>query len=446
MGNSLPCGTTNTSAVTDSSGWNCSLAATSTELGSCNFNATYTLNNGTTLQLSTCLRYEDVQPPGYAVMLASSEDLDSFWCSTAEHLEQTNISGLLEVADCECTEDDSDSDSAASNWLLGVMFSILSSFCTTFGTILQKYAHIVNDRKEKKARELGGILLSPWWLFALFIMVLLPLPFDFIAFSLAPQSLLVPFAGMTILLNAIFAPILLKEKITMIEIIATTVILVGLVTTTASGPKTDADLDACALLARYNDLDFLLAVIVPLVICAISLYFIHFIESSPLINQMKPLLYAICAGAFGGVGNIFFKATGEMAQASISGSDGVISPWTTIHPYYHIIFTIMLAVLQISHINQGLRRYDAVLYLPMYNTAYILISGSVGAIVYKEFSGYSTLQFVLFPLGVFITLMGIILMTRKQTNAEVAPLPLEEAPKVTTLQVKPFVTGERNEA
>ncbi|GBG31062.1 NIPA-like protein 2 [Hondaea fermentalgiana] len=395
----------------------------------------YALSNGSILELDTCFQFRELQPPGFAVLLATEDELDAFWCATGHRLDQDNVSGIYEIGTCDCVEPEANSNTTTSSndqeendngRLLGIMFSILSSFCTTFGTILQKYAHIVNDRKEKKAPEIGGLLISPWWLFALFIMVLLPLPFDFVAFSLAPQSLLVPFAGMTILLNAIFAPILLREKISNIEILATSIILLGLVIATASGPKSDVSLNACELLDRYDDADFLALVGVLLFASLVAVSLIHTKSRAVWIVRVRPVLYAFCAGAFGGIGNVFFKATGELAEAGISEDGRSQGAWGTVHPYYHIVLIIVFAFLQISHINQGLRRYNAVLFLPLYNTAYILLSGTVGAVVYHEFADFTEMQQMLFPVGIMHTLAGIGLMTLKTpgvpTNGTVTPL------------------------
>lgn len=426
MGNKLVCGDSGVAALgvvdTSQGVYNCSGTVRGTG-GECVFGATYALANGTDITVDSCLSYYDAPPPGFQVALADNIRLSEFWCPTADFLDQRVPAALLNVTTCECLEsvggDAEDSAEDEGQWVLGVAFSILSSASTTVGTLLQKYAHNLNDAKEHKAREFLGLLLSPMWLLALFVMVLLPLPFDFLAFSMAPQSLLVPFAGMTILLNAILAPLTLGEKITRVEIVATFVILVGLVLTTAFGPKDDVDLSACELLDRYDDADMLVMLLSTFALIGTALYFIHLAPQTATVKRATPALYALCAGGFGGIMNIFFKAVGEMAASGVSAdagaSDGL---WKSIHPYYHIVLIVVLATLQISFINQGLRRYSAVLFSPLYNSLYIACSATFGAIMFKEFAGYTPVQFVFFPLGILVTLLGISLMTLKTPGSE----------------------------
>ena len=113
-------------------------------------------------------------------------------------------------------------------------------------------------------------------------------------------------------------------------------------------------------------------------------------------------LHSDSTGAFN---NIVFKATGELAFSSQSDH------WSTIHPYYHIVLILGLSLLQISHINQGLRHSNAVSFLPMYNCFYIVLTSTLGGLFFGEFDGLSLASMVLFPLGVAVTLFGIAGMT-----------------------------------
>jgi hypothetical protein len=79
------------------------------------------------------------------------------------------------------------------------------------------------------------------------------------------------------------------------------------------------------------------------------------------------------------------------------------------------------------HINQGLRRYNAVLFIPLYNCFYIILSSTLGAITYKEFSSYTLAQWICFPLGIMMTVVGIFIMSLKdpteESDMKVTPLP-----------------------
>mmetsp|Transcript_20352 Transcript_20352/g.58037 ORF Transcript_20352/g.58037 Transcript_20352/m.58037 type:complete len:433 (-) Transcript_20352:22-1320(-) len=411
MGNSLDCGAAlGGDAAAASAAWACNGTTRMTSGDPCVFPFMLHREGQDNEVFSTCMSFQEAIPPGMETALV---DPRAFWCPSTEDV-GAGFSNASHIGTCACEAVPEEEDN---KWVIGVIFSILSSICTTIGTLLQKIAHNINDRKPEgqKAREFMGILFSPAWLCAFMLMVLLPLPFDFVALALAAQSLLVVFAGLTIALNLVFAQIMLGEKADRIEVVATFIIIIGLVFSTVSGAKVDVNYGICELLDRYTDLDFIAGAVTLSCGILIMLYFIHLAPQTRLVVRLKPVMYAFCAGGFGGLGNILFKATGELAEGGLS-AEGT-SSWTTVHPYYHIVLTIIFAVLQIAHINQGLRRYNAVLYLPLYNCMYILLSGTMGALTYREFDSYTKTQFILFPFGVLITLSGILVMTQKDPNS-----------------------------
>lgn len=317
-------------------------------------------------------------------------------------------------------------------WVIGVLFSTISSLATAVGTLLQKKAHKINSalEPERRAREFIGLLLSPTWLFAFFLMVLLPLPFDFVANAYAAQSLLVPLAGVTIAASQLLAPVLLKEVLSWAVIRATFVIIVGVVLSTSTGSHAEQEYDACSLLALYTRIDtFVLPVLLLGGAIGVALALEHGClgEATVVLGRWRPATLAFLAGGFGALNNLVFKATGELAFSSDK------SHWSTVHPYYHIALVVVLATLQISHINHGLKDYDAVFYLPLYNCFFIVCTSTLGAIFFGEFVGMSVMRWVLFPLGVGVTLIGIVLMSsaerasatkcRNGAGATIAPDP-----------------------
>ena len=129
----------------------------------------------------------------------------------------------------------------------------------------------------------------------------------------------------------------------------------------------------------------------------------------------------------GAFNNIVFKATGELAFSAES------EHWSTVHPYYHIILILGLSLMQISHINQGLRHSNAVSFLPMYNCFYIVLTSSLGGLFFGEFDSMPLVSAILFPLGVMVTLFGIAGMTigvdaLERETAKVTSLTALDAP------------------
>lgn len=258
-----------------------------------------------------------------------------------------------------------DSSAAASNtlldgqytWLIGVGCSVVGSVATAFGTIMQKKAHNLqaSASAEDKAPELYGIVFNRYWLLAFIVMVLVPLPFDFASFAFAPQSVIAPMAGLTLVFSQVFAVKLLKEKVTRVEVIGTAVIISGVAMTTVVGAASSPEsYDLCSLLGRYAEPDViaLFSTYVALALLCRALLMPGWCPSS--LERFKPEFYAFIAGAMGGLMHVVFKGTGELVKGSVDGVSG--NPWLTALPYTFILVIIMLSLIMLSHLNLLLSR------------------------------------------------------------------------------------------
>ena len=148
------------------------------------------------------------------------------------------------------------------DWVIGMIFCVLSSFFSSLGLILQKIAHNQNDRRppHKRYKKVRGMLCSPMWWISLVFVAFLPFPCDFLALSYLAQSLIGLFAGLTLVLNQVMAPCMLKdEKLGRLEWMATGVILLGITIATIFGPLSEEARGLCDLLALLSRPTFVAA-------------------------------------------------------------------------------------------------------------------------------------------------------------------------------------------
>jgi hypothetical protein len=429
--------------------WNCSNGVTVFGAGNASCAATFLMvpDAGPSVAYSGCVSSRERAPPGRASPSQGGELL--WWCSGNDTLHAASPGAGEAWGECRCEPAPAGpAPPPSSDWIWGILCAVMSSLFTTVGTLMQKKAHNANDRKpaDKKAPEVLGMLMSPAWLTALVMMALLPLPFDFLGLALAAQSLLVVFAGLTIVLNVFAARVMLGERADRVELTATAVIVFGLVFATVGGPKDDVDFGPCDILQRYGETDFIAGAATLGCLLAASLYGLHMAEQTPRVVRSRPLLYAFCAGGFGGYGNMFFKAGGELAAGAVTADANSVGVWSTPTPYYNLILALVFSTLQLANINQGMRRYSAIMYLPLYNCMYILLAGFMGALMYREFDKYSTLQWVLFPIGVLITMCGILIMTQKEPGAKETEQRIAPAPLASVSPALAGATGATNGA
>ena len=67
---------------------------------------------------------------------------------------------------------------------------------------MQKFAHTAQQELEdgKKWPGAAGYICSPMWVGGFIMLVIIPLPFDLVALSMAPQSIITALTGATIVM------------------------------------------------------------------------------------------------------------------------------------------------------------------------------------------------------------------------------------------------------
>lgn len=334
----------------------------------------------------------------------------------------------------ECEESSGTGESFPGAYLVGCGASVCSSIGSAFGLVLQKKAHLLNDallaRGEQGYKVVGGILLSPLWIFGFVLLVLVPLPFDFISLALAPASLITPLGGVTIILNNIAAPLCLGERPTRLDWAATGVIVIGVAISTAFGVHCSSTYTGSELVKLYERTTFIVAEALLCSVMIILLWMVHMTGREALtrsccscafdenderacvtgMHQWRYLAYAFLAGGFGANTNIFLKACGEMAENVFFGS-GDNDDYSGALPYLMMLATGLWAVGQLMHLNMGGSIAPAIKYFPTYNVCLISLTTTIGVIYFEEYKLLSYAGIIAYPVGLLVVLSGIYMLT-----------------------------------
>jgi len=301
--------------------------------------------------------------------------------------------------------------------ILGMGLCVIASVGSTIGLILQKLAHTKQEvlSDDEKWPEYNGIICAPYWVIGLVLLVAVPFPLDLVAFTLAPQSLVVPLTGVTLVLNQVLAPWMLNEKLTRLDWIATGVICVGIVCATAFGSHCSYTYTLQQMVNLFEETIFIVCEVAWLIMCAFCTFWVmggaeRFADDQGAINRSRSVAFAVLSGSVGGQQQIFLKATGEMIEASLDDR----GEWDRFEPYMFILGCAVFAVGQIVLLNKGLVLWTAVKYLPIYNVALILCSTTFGGVFYKEMESLDTTGLIMFPLGVAIVVIGSMILALKQ--------------------------------
>ncbi|ETV87908.1 hypothetical protein H257_01318 [Aphanomyces astaci] len=309
-------------------------------------------------------------------------------------------------------------------WVAGFTISVVFSFLSSIGINLQKKALKQN---EVTAHETGTQPMSPFrlplWTLG-FCLIVAGSLLDFIAFGLAPQSLLAPLAALTLVWNMMLAPCFNKERLTRKDIWATLIIFLGatLAVVFANHNSPSYTLDDLKHLYR-NPLTLLYFAIV-FVLIVLHYAMIKCVEHLNLASHRHRIInfgdpsvwstvrlvaYAGLGGLMGGQSVLFAKSTVELVKSLLAGGDCFTHPET----YCIIVAMGGCLVAQMHFLNGGLANYDALSVVPIYQ-AYWIISGVMGGAVYfQEIRSFSEFQACMFVLGILTTIGGVALLAQR---------------------------------
>jgi len=87
-------------------------------------------------------------------------------------------------------------------------------------------------------------------------------------------------------------------------------------------------------------------------------------------------------------------------------------------PVSYVILLSMAGTvtLQIYWLNCGLARWDALFNVPVFQSFWILVSVIGGGVFYREFQGFDALQWCMFPAGVLLTVVGVVMLSQRDTT------------------------------
>jgi hypothetical protein len=74
---------------------------------------------------------------------------------------------------------------------------------------------------------------------------------------------------------------------------------------------------------------------------------------------------------------------------------------------------VFFILTQIHFLSIALQKFDSLYCVPIFQCFYILVSAVGGATFFKEFSSFTLVQSIMFPMGIVLTLSGVFLLSRR---------------------------------
>ncbi|ETV95553.1 hypothetical protein H310_10995 [Aphanomyces invadans] len=323
---------------------------------------------------------------------------------------------------------------SSTSLFVGITICLVGSTVSNFGLNIQKYSFMLQQHLPDHERKPYNTQWR-WWLG--FFGVGLGSVADFAALSFAAQSIIMPIGAFTLVCNIFFAHYWLKEKLTRNDLIGTILICIGAVVVTIYGSHENIEYTLETLINLYYRWDMLVYLLVILAVVWTLIGMLKKAEfvlkkKGPTSNEYKavlkmhPLTYAGLAGVFGAQSVMFAKSTGELLKQSLKGSNQFDKFLT-----YVIIAALVLTISLETHcLSLGLKYFDALYIVPVFQCFFITFSVIGGAVYFEEFKHFTTTQWIVFPLGVLITIAGVVVLSSREMEHD-AGAPAGPSPTTT---------------
>lgn len=265
--------------------------------------------------------------------------------------------------------------------IFGIILEIIACLSGIGGKQLLRYSH-VND--SNIAYAIG-----------IFMQVAVGPASDFSAYAFAPQSVLIPFAGLDVVLNTLIAPFTLGEPVTPRRLAGTVLVSVGTVVAVVFGPHDDVSYSAAELPAVYLGAQ------------ALS-YYISFIAWAMICRHMlrsTPVFRGFALGALGGslAGNGFFMKATMRLLSTTPFLTVIVEPML----WVSAVGAASVAIGAMNLLSKASKEFETIFLTTVFEGA-LVVSGSIsGMLVMNEAKLHPTDLLTIYALGVVIILLGL---------------------------------------
>jgi hypothetical protein len=220
-------------------------------------------------------------------------------------------------------------------WAVGFAIAVIFSMLSTIGLNMQKKSIVRNAR----SNEPIAVWRQPLWLCG-FSMIVSGSLLDFVAFGMAPQTLLAPLSALSLVWNLVAAPMYNGETVTKRNLVATGIIFMGVISVVVFSAHATPSYTLKDLINLWKQ-PISVVYVVMVTTSLLSMYtVIQIIEGekdtvciskkqakSMQRGMVHVVAYGALAGTFGGQSILLAKSTIEMIKSALFNGGDEFSHW-----------------------------------------------------------------------------------------------------------------------
>lgn len=315
----------------------------------------------------------------------------------------------------ETAEDDISSGNYA--WL-AVILVIFGSVVSNIGMNLQKQVHSMIAKELAENGKERNYAFDVRWITGMVCLIGGSLC-DFAALGFGRQCVVAPLGSMSLVSNVLLSIPMHGERPTKPVVYATFAIMVGCAIAVAFGGEKSAPVDLHGVYDFYYRSEFWIYAITmssSMFIFWMLLQFLNYSREaggefySERHQYFHRFAYGALSGTMGAQNMLFAKSTSTLVIITFSG-DEPGNLFFHLQSYLIIMALGFTIFMQLKWLNEGLKRFSALLIIPIFQAFWIFVSVIGGLYVFDELDQINGIAIFSFCLGVIITIGGVLFLS-----------------------------------
>lgn len=258
-----------------------------------------------------------------------------------------------------------------------------------------------------------GYLLQPLWWIGMVTMIVGEFA-NFTAYIYAPAVLVTPLGALSIIVSAVLAHFLLKEKLTKLGIVGCVLCIVGSTMIVLYAPSELSISSVEEIWGLATQPAFLLYTAAAIAIVLVLIFY-----SGPRYGQTNIMVYIGICSIIGSLTVMSIKAVGIAIKLTLDGSSQVAQFQT----WVFVLVALSCIITQLNYLNMALDTFNTAVVSPIYYAMFTTFTILASAIMFKDWSGQSASDVASVLCGFITILSGTMVL---HWTREPDPLPITD--------------------
>ncbi|KAI3788875.1 hypothetical protein L2E82_01655 [Cichorium intybus] len=280
---------------------------------------------------------------------------------------------------------------------------------------------IVKKKGLKKAGASGiragsggySYLYEPLWWVGMITMVVGEVA-NFAAYAFAPAILVTPLGALSIIISAVLAHIILKERLHIFGVLGCALCVVGSTTIVLHAPQERAIESVTEVWDLATEPAFVFYGV--LVLVAVFILVLHYI---PLYGHTHVMCYIGVCSLVGSLSVMSVKGLGIALKLTFSGTNQLVYPQT----WAFTFFVLLCVITQMNYLNKALDTFNTAVVSPIYYVMFTSLTILASVIMFKDWDGQNPTQIVTELCG-FVTILSGTFLLHKTKDMVDSPVKL----------------------